>query len=351
MNHFSTFLDLGRSKGVITVIGAQDLAQLRATYGHQRADAWVGMIGTKIITQINAGPGAEEASQLIGDQEIERVERSETVIGVQASTTTTTRREIRRAVTAAEIATRLGPKRDGIRMLVLGVGHDALELTVPYVTLPQLRPGHVPATWVSKTPSPESCVAQTRATAPRSRTFKGHSRAHSRDGRLAVVASISARGGVQAALSYYAHLGRDDYYLRDDGHPGRWAGEGAARLALSGPVTKSEFEAALKGIDPKTGERLAALGGRLQDHAAGWDMTFSAPKSVSVLWALSEERGRMAIEGAHRTAVATATRHLEHTAAWARRGKGGAVHTRLPELRRVLLAIRDMYTLPPKAQE
>jgi type IV secretory pathway TraG/TraD family ATPase VirD4 len=63
---------------------AQDLAQLRATYGHQRADAWVGMIGTKIITQINAGPGAEEASQLIGDQEIERVERSETVIGVHA---------------------------------------------------------------------------------------------------------------------------------------------------------------------------------------------------------------------------------------------------------------------------
>jgi len=77
------------------------------------------------------------------------------VIGLQASTTTTTRREIRRVVTAAEIATRLGPKRDGIRVLVLGVGQDALELTVPYVTLPQLRPGHVPAPWVRKTPSPE----------------------------------------------------------------------------------------------------------------------------------------------------------------------------------------------------
>jgi type IV secretory pathway TraG/TraD family ATPase VirD4 len=156
LSHFSTFLDLGRSKGVITVIGAQDLAQLRATYGHQRADAWVGMIGTKIIAQINAGPGAEEASQLIGDQEIERVERSETVVGVQASTTTTIRREIRRVVTAAEIATRLGPRRDGIRVLILGVGQDALELTVPYVTLPERRPGHVPAPWVGKTPSPET---------------------------------------------------------------------------------------------------------------------------------------------------------------------------------------------------
>jgi conjugative relaxase-like TrwC/TraI family protein len=139
-----------------------------------------------------------------------------------------------------------------------------------------------------------------------------------------MVASISARGGVQAALGYYGHLGQDDYYLRDGEPPGGWAGEGAARLTLAGPVTRSEFEAALKGIDPKTGERLAALGGRLQDHAAGWDMTFSAPKSVSALWALSEARERPAIEGAHRTAVAASTRYLEQTAAWARRGKGGA---------------------------
>jgi conjugative relaxase-like TrwC/TraI family protein len=140
-----------------------------------------------------------------------------------------------------------------------------------------------------------------------------------------MVASISARGGVDAALRYYAHLGQDDYYLRDGEPPGRWAGEGAARLSLAGPVTKSEFEAALKGIDPKTGARLAALGGRMQQHAAGWDITFSAPKSVSVLWALTEAHDRLAIESAHRTAVAPATRQLEHTAAWARRGKGGAV--------------------------
>ena len=156
LSHFSTFLDLGRSKGVISVIGAQDIAQLRATYGHERADAWVGMIGTKIITRINAGRSAEEASQLIGDQEVERVERSETVVGMRASTTTMRRRNSRRVVTAAEIASRLGPTRDGIRVLVLGHGADALELTVPYVSLPERRPGHLPATWVSKTSPPES---------------------------------------------------------------------------------------------------------------------------------------------------------------------------------------------------
>ncbi len=139
-----------------------------------------------------------------------------------------------------------------------------------------------------------------------------------------MVASISARGGVESALGYCEHLGQDDYYLRDGVPPGWWAGEGAARLSLSGPVTRSEFEAALRGVDPKTGERLAALGGKNQNHAAGWDVTFSAPKSVSVQWALSEPGDRFGVERAHRVAVDTATAFLEQTAAWARRGKGGA---------------------------
>jgi conjugative relaxase-like TrwC/TraI family protein len=132
-----------------------------------------------------------------------------------------------------------------------------------------------------------------------------------------MVASISARGNAKAALRYYDHLGRDDYYAR--------GGEGAERLSLRGPVTQAEFEAALSGLDPKTGDRLAQQGGHAREHSAGWDMTFSAPKSVSVLWALSDELGRRSVEQAHQSAVQAATGHLERTAAWARRGKGGAI--------------------------
>jgi hypothetical protein len=59
-------------------------------------------------------------------------------------------------------------------------------------------------------------------------------------------------------------------------------------------VTQAEFDAALRGIDPKTGEPPAQLRGR--EHAAAWDMIFSAPKSISVPWALSDapERQRIA---------------------------------------------------------
>lgn len=137
-----------------------------------------------------------------------------------------------------------------------------------------------------------------------------------------MVASISARKSVGAALGYYRHMGEDDYYARDGEAPGRWEGRGAERLSLEGPVEKSAFEAALSGRDPKTGAPLVQANGRA--HAAGWDMTFSAPKSVSVLWALSPDEDRNVIETAQRSAVFEATRHLEDNAAWARRGQAGA---------------------------
>jgi conjugative relaxase-like TrwC/TraI family protein len=139
-----------------------------------------------------------------------------------------------------------------------------------------------------------------------------------------VVASISARGSATAALGYYAHLSADDYYMRGGEPPGRWAGAAAERLGLDGPVTRTEFAAALAGRDPQTGAALVQHSGA-RDHAAGWDMTFSAPKSVSVLWALSAEPERRAIEDAHREAVRAATGHLEQTAAWTRRGPGGRI--------------------------
>lgn len=140
-----------------------------------------------------------------------------------------------------------------------------------------------------------------------------------------MVASISARGSASAALGYYAHLRADDYYARGGEQPGRWAGDGAERLSLRGPVTQAEFTAALNGVDPKTGEQLVQHGGQGREHSAGWDMTFSAPKSVSVLWALSPEQDRSAIEQAHRSAVMAAAGHLEQNAAWARRGRAGGI--------------------------
>src|SRR5260370_40355670 len=116
-----------------------------------------------------------------------------------------------------------------------------------------------------------------------------------------MAASITARGSAAPSLPYYAHLQRDDYYSREGEQPGRWAGRGAERLSLVGPVTHAEFDAALQGVDPKTSERLAQVGGRGREHSAGWGITFRAPRSVSVLWALSEGHERGVIGQADRS--------------------------------------------------
>ena len=124
-----------------------------------------------------------------------------------------------------------------------------------------------------------------------------------------MVASISARKSVGAAIAYFKHMAQDEYYTGsgEAEADGEWDGRSAERLTLEGPVSKAEFESALNGTDPKTGERLTQIG---KSHAPGWDMTFSAPKSVSVMWALSPPADRKTIEAAHRQADHAATTHL-----------------------------------------
>lgn len=154
IRQFPTFLELGRSKGIAVVIGAQDTAQIRAVYGQDQAKAWFGMTGTKIMTRINASDTAEDVSRLIGDQEIERRMQSATRSGGRVSVTETVQREIRRVVTASELASRLGPTRRGVRVLFVGLGDAVYELDLPYITLPKFREPIMPADW-TRTPPPE----------------------------------------------------------------------------------------------------------------------------------------------------------------------------------------------------
>jgi hypothetical protein len=136
IKQFPTFLELGRSKGVAVVIGAQDTAQIRAVYGQDQAKSWFGMTGTKIITRINASEAAEDISRLIGEQEVERRIKSSTHAGSKTSVTESIQRELRRVVTASELASRLGPTKGGVRILFVGLGEDVYELELPYISLP-----------------------------------------------------------------------------------------------------------------------------------------------------------------------------------------------------------------------
>jgi conjugative relaxase-like TrwC/TraI family protein len=126
--------------------------------------------------------------------------------------------------------------------------------------------------------------------------------------------------------SYYekqvAH-GRDDYYTGRGEAPGEWIGAGARELGLAGRVEAGQFNALLEGRDPRAlEERLRAVNS--EPEVAALDLTFSAPKSVSVLAAVVPGRVSCALVAAHEEAVRAAVGWLEDTAVQVRRGAGGA---------------------------
>lgn len=150
MDHFSTLLDVGRSKGISVVLGAQDLSQIRKTYGPDQANAWIGMIGTHIITRMNLGESAEVTSRLLGKQTVEVERKSETWTSGKRSVTKAIAREERDVITPSELSDHLGVTKHGIRALLVGPGQHVYDVDIPFLDLPEQRPASVPADWTSK---------------------------------------------------------------------------------------------------------------------------------------------------------------------------------------------------------
>ena len=127
--------------------------------------------------------------------------------------------------------------------------------------------------------------------------------------------SLSSAG--QAASYYEA----DDYYSEGGEAPSAWFGEGAAAMGLEGEVDRAAFAAGLRGELPN-GERLGTVRGGEREHRPGWDVTFSAPKSVSIM---AEVAGDRRLVGKHDAAVRTALAYIERHGAATRLRQGGQV--------------------------
>lgn len=124
---------------------------------------------------------------------------------------------------------------------------------------------------------------------------------------------------------YYLDLAREDYYLNGGEPPGVWHGQGAGDLGLSGIVDGEALTRLFEGFHP-TDDRTLIQQQHYQDrdNRPGWDFTFSAPKSVSVLWSQADQETRKAIQNAHFAAVKAGLDYLEDEIAVTRTGKGGA---------------------------
>jgi conjugative relaxase-like TrwC/TraI family protein len=137
------------------------------------------------------------------------------------------------------------------------------------------------------------------------------------------------------------------YYLTPEGEPqqpaGRWfaSPDTLARLGIEGEAIEgADFIALMEGRHPRSGRwlrREGAGGGR----GGGVDVTFSAPKSVSVEWALGDEETRRGIEAAHTAAVRETLSYIVETVPTVRRRYEGAV---VEECARDLIAAEYRHT-------
>jgi conjugative relaxase-like TrwC/TraI family protein len=134
--------------------------------------------------------------------------------------------------------------------------------------------------------------------------------------------SLRAHTSVGAVMSYYTTA--TDYYLSSEAsadQPAQWQGQGAQRLGLDGPVGRVEFQHLLEGKLPD-GQQLGTYRNGELEHRPCWDLTFSAPKSVSVLALVGQDTRLL---DAHDQAVRAALAHLESRVAETRIREGGVV--------------------------
>ncbi len=136
--------------------------------------------------------------------------------------------------------------------------------------------------------------------------------------------SIGKLGAGQA--DYYLEAvgqGVEDYYAGAGEAPGAWAGSAAGELEVFGQVEGGLLHRALSGQHPQTGDPLVKPPGGGGVRVPGFDLTFSAPKSVSVLFGLGDAGLSGEVRAAHEAAVGAALGYMERQGAVARRGHGG----------------------------
>ncbi|MDP9383885.1 MAG: relaxase domain-containing protein [Actinomycetota bacterium] len=129
---------------------------------------------------------------------------------------------------------------------------------------------------------------------------------------------LSGGGGRGASRYYLAQVaqGAEDYYAGHGERPGLWMGSAAPMLGLDGEVRGEDFVGVLEGA----GVRVMR-----SNSVPGYDLTFRAPKSVSVVWAIAPPEIRAQIRAGHATAVGEAMKYMEAEACCTRRGINGVI--------------------------
>ena len=123
---------------------------------------------------------------------------------------------------------------------------------------------------------------------------------------------ITVNKDAQGVVKYFTQsLTRDDYFFTGKNSIGYFYGKLVDNLGLPNQVTKKAFSHLVHNRHPVSGEKLTPRD--VEGRIASIEYTFSAPKSVSVLMAMSNEKVRREILNAHRYAVRKAMEEIEQS--------------------------------------
>jgi len=139
--------------------------------------------------------------------------------------------------------------------------------------------------------------------------------------------SIKPIGSSRQEVNYYTNLGdaeRQDYYSEDGSRPGRWWGSGARFFDLEAAVSPSVLNHLLEGRSPDGHQQLVQVrqSGQVK-RRAGFDLTFSPPKSFSVLWSQADADLRSELDRRAESAILSTVETVEELCGSTRRSKNG----------------------------
>ncbi len=153
------------------------------------------------------------------------------------------------------------------------------------------------------------------------------------------IGKVGGAGGHGKGPDYYEAAvaqGEEDYYAGRGEARGEWLGRGATALGLAGELADGDLAELLEWRHPKSGDLLVGRPSATGTTRAvaprpgsvrGYDLTFRAPKSVSVLYGVGSPEVSRAVREGHDAAVRDGLGYLEREACLTRRGRDG--HERL----------------------
>jgi conjugative relaxase-like TrwC/TraI family protein len=137
---------------------------------------------------------------------------------------------------------------------------------------------------------------------------------------------------------YTISIAKDDYYTDNGEASGRWYGSGARELGLEGSAIAyrdAQYQRVVTGIHPFADQLLRRVDlkprtykgsgsePKVSHPVVGYDFTFSAPKSLSILYATASQATRQQIDASLEQATAKALDYLGDNLCYTRSGRGG----------------------------